>query len=60
MSNDKSGMTHVKTSLPESVHDELEERLEYGDTKSGWIREAVKMRLDGDAADDGSHDQSEQ
>lgn len=26
--------------------DRMEEQLEYGDTKSGWVREAIRQRLE--------------
>ena len=47
MSGSKSPKTAAKVLLDEVVEDAIEERLDYGDSKSGWIREACEMRLDG-------------
>jgi len=47
-------MTRAKVSLPQDVDDAIEDRLEYGDSKSGWIREACEMRLGGEFAGDDS------
>ena len=44
---DSQPMKRAKVSLPERVDDEIEARLEYGDSKSAWIREACQMRLNG-------------
>lgn len=33
-------------SMPKGLNDAIEERLDYGDTKSGWIREAIRQRLE--------------
>lgn len=35
-------------SLPADIDEAIEERLDYGDSKSDWIREACEMRLAGD------------
>lgn len=43
--------TDVTVSLPAEWVDAIEEELEYGDSRSGWIREAVQMRLDNDGVD---------
>jgi len=32
--------------MPEELVERVDERLEYGDSRSGWVREAVKMRLE--------------
>lgn len=42
----------VDVYLDEMTHSELEDALEYGDTKSEFAREAVRMRLRGDFDDD--------
>jgi len=36
-------------SLPASMNAEIEDRLDYGDSKSGFIREAIREKLDRDA-----------
>ena len=36
----------VTVPMPGELHDEIVENLEYGDSKAGWIREAIRMRLD--------------
>lgn len=51
MSGSKSPKTAAKVLLDEVVEDAIEDQLDYGDSKSGWIREACEMRLDG-ALDD--------
>lgn len=32
-------------SMPDELEEKIEGRLTYGDSKSGWIREAVKYRF---------------
>lgn len=44
-------MERAKVSLPADVDAEIEDRLDYGDSKSGWIRQACEMRLDGEFDD---------
>lgn len=44
MSSQKMGAVDVYLE-PETIK-EIEQQLEYGDTKSGWAREAIRMRLD--------------
>jgi len=36
----------VTVTMPEELVDEIEDQLEYGDSRSGWIREAVEERLE--------------
>lgn len=48
MSRTDSGLNHVKTLLPEDLEAEIEAQLEYGDSKSAWIREACEKRLSGE------------
>lgn len=43
MSGDNTVCCSVR--LPEDVNDEIERRLDYGDSKDSWIREAIAMRL---------------
>lgn len=33
---------------PEELIDEVDSHLSYGDSRSGWIRAAIKLRLDVD------------
>lgn len=37
-------MPKVSLELPEELNEAIENDLEYGDTKSGWIRHAIWMR----------------
>ena len=36
----------VSTYLPKDLEDALEEQLDYGDSKSDWVREAIERRLE--------------
>mgnify|MGYP000686307905 CR=1 FL=1 len=51
----------VTVPMPGSLHDRIVDELEYGDSKAGWIREAIEMRLeepapaDSEAADPNNH-----
>ena len=42
----KSNMRDVTIFLPPDVDDDIMDRLSYGDSKSGWIRDAVEERLE--------------
>lgn len=44
--SNKSGFKRPTVSIPRSMDEEIEEQLEYGDSKSGYIREAIRERLD--------------
>ena len=57
MSGSKSPKTAAKVLLPEDVDEAIEEQLDYGDSKSGWIRETCEMRLDGQFDDGEDEDQ---
>lgn len=35
----------VTVPMDESLNREIEQQLGYGDSKAGWIREAIKLRL---------------
>lgn len=35
----------LTTYLPKEIHDAIEERLDYGDSKAEWLREACRQRL---------------
>ena len=39
----------VTVSLPAAWVDDIDESLDYGDSRSAWIREAVRQRLDREA-----------
>ena len=41
-----SGRKDVTVPLPEDAVNEIEENLSYGDSRAGWIREAVYRRLE--------------
>ena len=38
----------VHVFLSPSLNDTIEEQLDYGDSKSAWIREAIRQRLEAD------------
>jgi len=40
----------VTVPMPGALHDRIVDELEYGDSKAGWIREAIEMRLEESAA----------
>lgn len=46
----------VTVPLPGELNDAIEDELEYGDSKSGWIREAIRQRLDRDTAESSGND----
>lgn len=39
-------MKEVTISIPEEYDDAIKDELEYGDSRAGWIREAIRMRFD--------------
>ena len=41
----------VTVPLPEDAVDEIDETLSYGDSRAGWIREAVYKRLEREGVD---------
>lgn len=43
-----SDIVRPTVSLPKDLDEEIEERLDYGDSKSAWIRETIEMRLAGE------------
>ena len=43
-----AGRKDVTVPLPEDAVDEIDETLSYGDSRAGWIREAVYQRLERD------------
>ena len=51
-------MPVVTIRLPEDLNEEIEGRLDYGDNKSEWFRQAAREKLDRDAeTGDGSEGQ---
>jgi len=46
-----AGRKDVTVPLPEDAVDEIEEKLSYGDSRAGWIREAVYQRLEREGVD---------
>ncbi len=39
----------ISVSLPEDLVEELNDELEYGDSRSAWIADAIRMKLDAEA-----------
>jgi len=37
-------MSRTTVSVPEDMSQNIEKELSYGDSKSGWVREAVELR----------------
>ena len=46
-----AGRKDVTVPLPEDAVDEIDEKLTYGDSRAGWIREAVYQRLEREGID---------
>ncbi|WP_256394141.1 hypothetical protein [Natronoarchaeum rubrum] len=46
---DSQGSEQAKTSLPPDMKKDIKDRLEYGDSISGWIREACRQRLNAES-----------
>lgn len=44
--------TPVSFRVDDELVEEIESQLEYGDSKSDWIREAIRQRLELDDVDD--------
>ena len=36
----------ISISLPEELIEEINDRLEYGDSRSEWIKEAIELKLE--------------
>lgn len=47
-------MKEITISVDEDDLEEIEDELEYGDSRSGWIREAIRQRLGKDSNGDES------
>jgi len=43
----------VTVGMPKELNDAIHEHLVYGDSKSEWIREAIRQRLNQEDADSG-------
>jgi len=41
----------ITVPMPEALNNAVEQELEYGDSKAGWIREAIRMRLESEGVD---------
>lgn len=41
----------VTVPMPRTMNDRIEDQLTYGDHKSEWIREAIRMRFEAEAAE---------
>lgn len=39
----------VTVPMPGDMADQIDEQLDYGDSRAGWIREAVRQRLEREA-----------
>lgn len=60
MSESKDGGVKRPTiSLPASMDEEIEDRLDYGDSKSAFIREAVREKLERDRDESNATEQPE-
>lgn len=44
----------VTVPIPEEMNSAIEGQLEYGDSKAGWIREAIRQRLEAEEAAEGN------
>jgi Arc/MetJ-type ribon-helix-helix transcriptional regulator len=45
-------MREITVSMPDEQVEAIEERLEYGDSRSEWIRQAIDQRLEKEAESD--------
>lgn len=52
----------VTVNMGPELDEEIKDQLEYGDSKSAWIREAIRMRLreEADTAEDAETDDGHQ
>lgn len=41
-------MANPTVNMPDELEREVESRLSYGDSKSGWMRDAIRLRLEVD------------
>jgi metal-responsive CopG/Arc/MetJ family transcriptional regulator len=44
----------ITVNMPKSLRDQIDDQLEYGDGRAGWIREAIRMRLEAETEADGA------
>jgi hypothetical protein len=42
----------ITISLPDDLANEIDSRLEYGDSRSAWVRGAIQMRLESERQED--------
>lgn len=42
----------ITVPLPGALNDDIEDQLEYGDTKAEWVREAIRQRLAADSKEE--------
>lgn len=47
----------ITITVPEELAEEINAQLEYGDNRSEWIREAIRMRLEAESEVDGEGNQ---
>lgn len=45
MNESGKSMKQTSVAMPESMHQSIEDRLDFGDYKAEWIREACRQRL---------------
>jgi metal-responsive CopG/Arc/MetJ family transcriptional regulator len=39
-------MARITISIPDDLKDEVDDQLEYGDSRSEWIEDAIEMKLE--------------
>lgn len=44
----------ITISVPEHIDDLVEDQLEYNDSKSAWVAEAIRQRLEAEGVDTGN------
>lgn len=47
-------MEEVSVTMPKDLIEEIESQLDYGDSRSGWIRDACQEKLDREAGGQGN------
>jgi len=47
------GRQDVTVPMPAELLEEIHDELGYGDSRAKWVRETIRMRLDGDLDDTG-------
>lgn len=56
MSTEASETERVDVYLPAEMHQAVEEQLDYGDSMSGYLREATRQRLARETGSDGTQE----